>query len=857
MTDSPQRTRFRFWLWLIALVGVIVPRRLRADWRQEWEAELRYRERLLAEWERLDWRNKFELLRRSLAAFWDALWLQQQRWEDEMFQDIRFGIRMLLRNLGFTLIAVLTLTLGIGENTAIFSIINSVMLGSLPYKEADRVVIVWWGQPSKGIEFDMAPGGYLDFRDRNNVFAQMAATQKTNLNLTGNEEPLWLEGRSATASLFPLLGVAPLLGRIFTPEEDRANERVAVLSYNLWQSRFAGEREILGREITLNSRAYTVIGVMPAEFQFPPPLGGHQPGQIWIPRSLETDSDRVSHNLLAIARLKDGVTLQQAKAEMDRISRQRAQEDPRSNSDSGVSLRPIREQVGRQLRPSLLVLAGAVGFVLLIACANVANLLLSLAAVRASEIAVRLALGASRFRIVRQLLVERLLLSLLCGGGGLLLAVWIVNAIRTLGTTQIPRADQLSVHSHVLLTTLLLSSATGLVFGLAPAWQASRTSLSESLKEGGRSARGAGRQRLRNALIVAEVALSLILLVGAGLLIKSFWRLEHVEPGFDPRNLLSVEISLPPAKYGERAQSVAFYQQMLEGVKSLPGVKAAAIVNHPPFSGRRTHNPFQIEGRPEPASPSELPGADYRSISPDYFQAMNISLLRGRAFNEHDAADAPNVGIISQACAELYWPGDDPLGRRIKAGGKWMTIVGIVGDVKQSWLDFAAAPHIYVPAWQSPWLRVGLMLRTSTEPLSFVPAVRGQIQTVDHDQPIYNIHAMEELIDISVSLRRLNLLLLSAFALIALALAAIGIYGVIAYSVTQRTHEIGIRLALGAQTRDVLRLVVGQGMKLALAGVVIGLGGALALTRLMEKLLFSVSASDPTTFTAVVLLLPI
>jgi len=772
-----------------------------------------------------------------------------------LLQDLRFGARMLMKQPGFTLIAVLTLALGIGANTAIFSVINTVLLGSLPYKEADRVVIVWSGILSKGIEFDMAPIEYFDFRDRNSVFAQMAATQKTNINLTGNEEPLWLEGRSATASLFPLLGVTPLIGRTFTHEEDRANARVAVLSYNLWQSRFAGSKEIVGRDITLNSRAYTVIGVMPAEFQFPPPLGGHRPGEIWIPRSLETDNERVSHNLLVIARLKDGVTLQQAQGEMDRIARQRAQEDPRANSDSGASITPIPEQVGRQLRPSLLVLAGAVGFVLLIACANVANLLLSLAASRQKEIAVRLALGASRFRIMRQLVVESLLLSSLGSGGGLLLAAWIGKAIRTLGAMQIPRAEQISVDSHVLGFTLLISFGAALVFGLAPAWQASQTNLNESLKEGGRSAQAGGRQRLRNALIVVEVALSLILLVGAGLLIKSFWRLQQVEPGFDSRNLMSVEISLPPAKYGERTQSVAFYQQMLERVKTLPGVQAAAIINHPPFSGRRSHNPFQIEGRPAPTNPSEWPGADYRTISPDYFQAMSIPLLQGRAFNEHDAADAPNVGIISQACAERYWPGEDPLGRRIKAGGAWMTIVGVVGDVKQSGLDFSAAPHIYVPSWQTPWLRVGLLARTASEPLSFVPAVRRQIQTVDRDQPIYNIHAMEELINESVSLRRLNLLLLGAFALVALALATVGIYGVIAYTVTQRTQEIGIRMALGAGRRDVLRLLIGQGMKRALLGVGIGLAGALALTRLMKTLLFGVSATDPLTFAGVVVLL--
>jgi putative ABC transport system permease protein len=779
------------------------------------------------------------------------------RWIEDLWQDLRYGARMLVKNPGFTLIAVVTLALGIGANTAIFSVVNSVLLGSLPYKDSDRLVVVWDKLFSKGVdELELSPNDFFALRDRNTVFEQMGAVEKTNLNnLTGDGEPLRLEAKSATANLFPMLGIPPLLGRTFTPEEDRAYARVAVLSYKLWQSRFAGDKDVIGRNVTINGHTYTVIGVMPAEFEYPPPGSNQPPGEIWFPRALETDeAKRDSHNLLTVARLKPGVTFAQARADLENIARRREQE-ARINTDKGVNLVPLQDQIGRKLRAALLTLAGAVGFVLLIACANVANLLLSQAAGRASEIAIRLALGASRWRIARQLLTESLLLSLFGGAFGLLIAAWMEQGIRLLGATQIPRAERLAIEGRALGFTLLVMILTGVVFGLAPALQASRPDVNETLKGGGRAAKGASRQRLRNGLVVAEVALSLALLVGAGLLIKSFWHLQQVELGFDARNVLSLDFIPSRAKHPYDS-SAAFYQQLLEKIQTLPGVKAAAIVNNAPLSGRRGAEVYKIEGRPEPKSMADAIVADYHVVSPGYFQMMGIPLLRGRAFTESDGPGAPGVAIINQVFAERYWPGEDPLGRRllIDFNQRWVTVVGVVGNIKQSGAPYEAAPHVSVPYKQMPEART-LLVRTTADPLSFVGAARSQIQAIDRDLPIYNIHTMEDLLAESISQRWLNLLLLGAFAGVALALTVVGLYGVISSSVTQRTHEIGVRVALGAQSRDVLRLVIGQGMKLVVLGVSIGLAAAFELTRLLKTLLFGVSATDPLTFAGVSLLL--
>jgi putative ABC transport system permease protein len=752
----------------------------------------------------------------------------------------------------FTLIAIITLALGIGANTAIFSVINTVLLKTLPYKDGDRLVAVW-GKLKQVDQVELSPNELADFRERSRSFAQLAASERANLNLTGNGEPVRLEGQAVTANLFPMLGVAPLLGRTFTAEEDRTNARVAVLSYGLWQNQFGGKSDVAGKTIMLDGKNYEVIGVMPGEFQFPPPVTSYKQGEIWVPRALEIESRRDAHNLFTIGQLRSDATFAQARAEMDGIARQRQQED--SRREGSINLVPLQAQVGRGLRPSLLMLVGAVGFVLLIACANVANLLLASASARQKEIAVRLALGAGRWRIIRQLLTESLLLSLLGGGFGLLLAAWGSEAIRVLGADQIPRADQVNVDGLALGFTLLLAILTGAIFGLAPAWQASRVDLNQTLKEGGRSGSAAGHHRLRSALVIAEVALSLVLLVGAGLLIKSFWRLLNVDPGFNPKNLLSVELSLTSERYADESQRAAFYQQLLERLSTLPNVQAAAIVNHPPFSGRRGIDVFKIEGRPEPKGLDDLPLADSRVISPDYFQMMSIPLLQGRVFTAADAKTSPQTVIVNQAFAERYWPGENPLGRRLSNEDEWMTVVGVVGDIRQSGLDQEAAPHVYAPYLQTPLRRSGVLLRTSGEPLSLVAAVRSQVNVIDPDQPIYNIHTMEELIASSMSGRRLNLMLLAVFAFTALVLAGVGIYGVISYAVTQRTREIGIRMALGAQSSDVLKLIVKQGMIPVVIGMALGIAGALALTRVMASLLYGTSATDPLTFALIALLL--
>ena len=770
-------------------------------------------------------------------------------------QDLRFSLRMLFKYRGFTALAVFVLALGIGANSAIFSVVNGVLLRPLDYKNPERLVVLW-EKMQQTDQLELAPDDFVDYQNRNQVFEKFAASQRQGFNLTGGDEALRVEGGAVTADLFPLLGVAPALGRTFSPEEDRAGaSHVVVLSYGLWQRRFGGDRNILNQPITLNGESYTVIGVMPTNFQFPPPMtqGGtanETRSELWVPRILETETYRNSHSLFAIGRLKEGVSFAQAKADLESIAMERQQSASQSHSNISVNVMPFHDQVIRRVKPALMILLGAVALVLLIACANVASLLLIKATGRQKEMAIRAALGAGRFRIIRQLLTESLMLALVGGILGLLLAYWGNDFLLSLASGNLPRANDVTVDSRVLGFTLLLSLATGVIFGLLPAFKASRVNLNESLKEGSRNST-ASTSHTQRALVIAEVALSLILLIGAGLLIKSFYQLQQIDPGFKTSNLLVMESSLPERKYAEPQQQIAFFQQALEKLDALPGVQSAAIVNNPPLSSRRGVDAFYLEGTSEASKLADTPLADYRSISPDYFQAMQIPLLEGRPFAETDNGNAPPVAIVNRAVVRRYFNNESPLGKRIKTKGDWRTIIGVVGDVRQSGLDSEASTHLYVPFYQLPQGRMGIVVRTVIEPSNLVAAIREQFHQLDSELPVYNMQPMEQVISTSVSQRRLNMLLLGFFAAIALLLSMIGIYGVISYSVSQRTREIGIRLTMGAQPKDVLQMVFKQGFLLALVGIVIGGIGAFALTRYLASLLYEVSVYDFSTFVIV------
>jgi putative ABC transport system permease protein len=778
-----------------------------------------------------------------------------------LWQDLRYGVRMLWKNPGFTVVAVVALALGIGANSAIFSVVNTVLLRPLPYKDPERLVMVWEDRTAKGYPRDTpAPANYVDWRDQNKVFEGMAAIASHSLNLTGSGEPERIEGKRVSASFFPLLGVEPLFGRTFTPEEDQPGaNRVVVLSHGLWQRRFGSDRGILGRQLTLNGESATVVGVMPQHFQFPT-----REDELWVPIAFtpQQAAARQSHYLQVIARMKPGVTLEQAQAEMSTIGARLQQQYPAQNTDLGVAVVPLHEQLVGDIRPALLVLLGAVGFVLLVACANVANLLLARAAVRQKEIALRVALGASRVRLVRQFLTESVLLAALGGFVGLLLSLWGVNLLKAFIPENISQAKDIAVDAKVLGFTLLVSLLTGLIFGLAPVSQASNFNLNETLKEGGRdSVAGRRGNRIRSLLVVAEVAVSLVLLIGAGLLINSFLRLRNVDPGFRADNLLTMRVVLPETKYPDQARRAAFYTELVRRVESLPGVQSAAVTNWIPLVKQGDSSGISIEGKPDPG-PGQNPSAVTRVVSPHYFQTMGVELLQGRRLGEQDRADAPRVVVISETMARKFWPGEEALGKRVTMGGPanapvpWMEVVGVVRDVRQFELTAEPKPQMYVPYEQPVFFRPShLVLKTNVEPAGLAAAVRKTVWEIDKDQPVSNVSTMEEVLSESISRQRFSMLLFGIFAAVALVLAAVGIYGVMSYSVAQRTHEIGIRMALGAQRGDVLKLAVGHGLKLVLVGVALGLGAAFALTRVMSSLLFGVSPTDPATLAIISLVL--
>jgi putative ABC transport system permease protein len=780
---------------------------------------------------------------------------------------------MLWKNPGFTVVVVLALALGIGANTAIFSVVNAVLLRPLPFEQPEQLVLVWETHPfGRQLGYTHLPGStanFTDLKQRSDVFSELAALDSWNTVLTGNNEPERLTGVKVSANLFTLLRMNPAQGRGFVADEDRpGNNRVVVVSHGLWQRRFGGDPSLVNKTLTLDGETYTVIGIMPEHASFPQNMGlpayfdFEQKTDLWTPIALtdEETKNRGSHHIGVVGRLKPGVGIEQAQAQLSNIMSALEQEYPDDNKEWGMAVVSLHEQVVGKSRGAILILLGAVGFVLLIACANVANLLLARAASRQRELAIRTALGASRGRIMRQLLTESVLLALLGGVLGVWLAMWGVDLLIALSPGTIPRTAEIGIDNRVLGYTLLISLVTGVVFGLLPALQSSKPALNEMLKEGGRSGGGSPRrERARRLLVVSEVALALVLLISAGLLLKSFLRLQNVKPGFAPEGVLTAEIGLQEQKYKDERRIADFYRQTIARVKTLPGVESVGAVSHLPLSGAEEIDGFTIEGR-ETLAAGLVQSADFRVIAPEYFQSLGIPLIRGRHFNEQDRADSTPVMIVDETFARRFFPGEDPLGKRInEQGSRWphsfFTVVGIVGGVKHSQLNGEARPTMYLSYEQSGWTSLTLTVRAAGDPNMLAAAVRREVLAVDKDQPVTKIAPMSEVFSKAVAPQRFNALLLNLFAAVAMILAVVGIYGVIAYTVAQRSHEMGIRIALGATRRDILRLVVGQAMLTTLLGVALGLAGAFALTRLMSSLLYEVSATDPAIFAGVALLL--
>lgn len=774
--------------------------------------------------------------------------------------DLRYALRLLLKNPGFTLVAVVVLALGIGANSAIFSVVDAVLLRPLPFKDADRLVMLWGTEP----QLKKAPiliREFLDWKEQSRDFEHIAAYTEDNFTLITTESPERIKGVRVSSNFFDLLNVAPASGRTFLPGEDApGGNHVVVISHDLWQNRLGADPAIVGRQIRLNGESFTVVGVLPADFRF------IESGDLWLPLALSRDSgSQKLRYLKVVARLKPGVTLALAQADMDALARNLRERYPDTGQQTGVKVVALQDEVVGDVRQSLLVLFGAVGFVLLIACANVANLLLARATGRRKEIAVRLALGATRSRVVRQLLTESVLLALVGGTIGLLVAFWGKNLLR-LGLSGAPFSssyiDKIGLDWRVLCFMLATSVLTGVVFGLTPALHATRQDLNESLKREGRgTVLGSRRNPWPMLLMLLEVSVALALLIGAGLMIRSFLHLQSVEPGFNPHNVLTMRINLPTSKYKSGAEQAAFFRDVTERVKSLPGVRYAGAINNLPLSNTNINGVFMIEGH-EPWPPGGEPLAEFRLITPEYLSAMEIPLLKGRPFNDADNDKAPGIALINETMARRFWGGEDPLGKRLRLGRNednlpYLTIVGIVGDVKHFGLDRQPRPEVYIPHPQYPVPAMTLVVRTVNEPANLAPSVRAQVNALDPDQPVYNVMTLESLLDESVAQPRIYTKLLGAAAVIAVLLAALGIYSVIAYSVNQRRHEIAVRMALGAQPRHLLRMVVLQGMIPALGGVLVGLGLAFTLTRLISTMLFGVSSTDPWTFASISLLLTV
>ncbi|MEY2508474.1 MAG: hypothetical protein QOH01_2803 [Verrucomicrobiota bacterium] len=773
-----------------------------------------------------------------------------------MLNDLRYALRQLIKAPSFTAVAIITLALGIGACTAIFSVVNVVLLRPLNYPQPDRIVSIRETNLPQFPEFSVAPPNYLDWEKQTKSYEYLAAYSGTRVNLTGNGEPQQLLALKATAHYFDVYGDKPFLGRLLLPEEDAPGKNhVVVLSYGFWQRVFGGDHAVVGRSIELNGEPYTVVGVAA------PPLGQSSKVEAWIPMAFkpeETANDaRGGHYINVVGRLRSGVTVAQAKAELELLATQLARQYPDSNKGWGIFMMPIQDAIVRDVKPVLYTLLGAVACVLLIACANLANLLLARATARSREISIRAALGAGRARLVRQFLTESVVLAVCGGVAGVILARWGLDALLALAPSSLPRMSEIHLDSGVLLFSLALSVVTGVVFGIAPALLAARSDVNEALKQGTRgSTEGGVRGRLRSALVVIEVTFALVLLGGAGLLARSFIQLANVDPGFIPENATLLQLSLPQKKYSKPEQQTAFADALLERLKNLPGVQAVGVTHSMPLVGDYVLS-FNIEGRPH-IDPADLPSTNYYTVTPDYFRAMGIRLVRGRVFTPQDDAKAARVAIINETMARQFFPNEDPIGKRINITNgpdAWREIIGIVGDIKQYGVDKATSAQAYEPFAQVPFSSLNVVIRTKGSPAALLGSLRPAVYAIDKDQPVGIIRPLEEIMAESIARQRFAMLLLTVFSGVALVIAAVGIYGVMAYNVVQRTGEFGIRMALGAQQGDVLRLVFVQGGKLIGLGLLIGLLATLAASRAMGSMLFNTSAYDPLTLGTITVVL--
>jgi putative ABC transport system permease protein len=780
-----------------------------------------------------------------------------------LLQDIRYGVRTLVNKPGVAILAVMALALGIGASTAIFSVVNTVLLRALPYPNSDRLVMIWeQNRPRSRDRNVISPANFFDWREQNKVFEDMSAFYGSSYNLTGLGNPEEVTGMAASTNLFEVLGSHAILGRTFTQDDGvTGKDNVAVLTYGFWQKHFGGDRGVVGKTFALDGVTMTVVGVMPEGFDFFVKENSNikKNPEFWLPIAFTQNSRvRGGRSLSAIGALKPGVTIAQARAEMNALGARLEQQYPDFNKGWGINLVPLHTQFSGDLKPALMILLIAVGFVLLIACANVANLLMARSVARQKEFAIRTALGAGRLRLLRQLLTESVLLALAGCAIGLLVARWGMDALLAISPRDLLSFTSVTIDKRVLGFALALSVLTSLIFGLLPALEASRPNTNESLKEGGRGTTAGRAHRVLNWFVVAQVALSLMLLIGSGLMIKSLLRLQSVDPGFDRNNLLTVSVTLPRAKYTEPPKRIEFFQQLLARVRQLPGVRAVGAASAPPFMGLGAATGFDIEGQPVLPS-AQKATTEVRVVDQDYFKTMGIPLLKGRTFTDREETQESRVVIISDALARQYFPNESPLGKRITISMKEQNdpceIIGVVGDVKMKGLDMATRPMVYWPHAELPYLRMTLLVRTNGSTAGIAGSLEREVRALDKDQPISDVRSMNEWLAESIARARFATFLLGIFAIVALVLASLGIYGVMAYSVTQRTNEIGIRMALGATRGDVVLLVLRRGLMLAVSGVAIGLIGSVGLTRLLAGLLFGVSVTDPAIFGLVPILL--